>query len=132
MFTYFLWLSIVYLLPIEMPRSLLHFCRLTIRAALGPQRLKFISRLQISKFLIRFLNFEWMLAYRNMILNLFEDFEEKREKKCACARFHVVIQVEFGQLHKETKFIWNEKNLDNENQQPVVFSDTLMKRQVYD
>ncbi|CAG5115534.1 unnamed protein product [Candidula unifasciata] len=42
----------------KIPRSLLHHCRLRIRSALGPERLKFLPTLRIPKVLINFLNFE--------------------------------------------------------------------------
>uniref|UniRef100_A0A0B7AHT9 SOCS box domain-containing protein n=2 Tax=Arion vulgaris TaxID=1028688 RepID=A0A0B7AHT9_9EUPU len=42
----------------KMPRSLLHYCRLRIRTALGPHRLKFIPCLQIPNVLMKFVNFE--------------------------------------------------------------------------
>jgi len=40
------------------PRPLLHYCRLRIRASVGPQRLKLIPSLRVPKVLLNYLNFE--------------------------------------------------------------------------
>ncbi|XP_059153442.1 ankyrin repeat and SOCS box protein 13-like [Physella acuta] len=42
----------------SIPRSLKHYCRLTIRASLGPQRLRYTSQLRLPKPLVRFLDFQ--------------------------------------------------------------------------